>query len=96
MGKNSCYFRVIAIAFILLLSLIGCATHQFPRESEKVGRLKDIAVVVDASVTHGRTMKDPLLSVPENEAIAARLGTLTADVLRTKGMFPCPRFTPSA
>ena len=89
MGRKGLWFRIVAIAFVLL-SLIGCATHQFPRESEKVGRLKDIAVVVDASVTHGRTMKDPLLSVPENEVIAARLGALTADVLRVKGYLPLP------
>ena len=87
MEKNRLSFKMVAISFVLLFP-IGCATHQFPRESGKVSRFKDIAIVVDSSVTHGQTMKDPLLSIQENEAIAARLGTLTAKELHSKGYFP--------
>ncbi|HAK58930.1 MAG TPA: hypothetical protein DCO77_00925 [Nitrospiraceae bacterium] len=89
MGRSGSYMRIVVIAFVLL-SLIGCARHRLPRENEKVSRLKEIAVVVDTTVTHARSMKALLLSVPENEAIAARLGTLTADALRTKGYAPLP------
>jgi hypothetical protein len=68
----------------------GCATQKFTQEKDKFSHLKDIAIVVDATVTHGRTMKGPLLSVSENEAIAARLGTIAADALRVKGYSPLP------
>lgn len=68
MGRNNCYFRIIVIAFILQ-SLIGCATHQIPREGEKVSRLKDVAVVVDATVTHGRTLAVPEAEPKEEEEL---------------------------
>ncbi|MBI5883012.1 MAG: hypothetical protein HZB91_07905 [Elusimicrobia bacterium] len=82
-------FRTASITFILL-SLAACATQRFARESGKVQHLKEIAIVVDVTVTHGRTIKDPILNVAENESIAARLGAITADVLRAKGYLPLP------
>lgn len=87
MCKNGFRLKIVAVAFILL-SLAGCATQQFTQGKDKFSHFKEIAIVVDATVTHGRAMKDPLLSIPENEAIAAHLGAITADALRAKGYFP--------
>ena len=78
------WFRAAAVACSLLVAT-GCTTQQVVQQNDRLSRLAKIAILVDSSVTHQRTMGEPYLTIAENDIISNSIGTLTENKLRTKG-----------
>ena len=73
-------WTVFVISFVS-----GCATTGFHQSTEEVSQLENIVVTVDTTVAHNRTMKQALLSTPENETIAQQLSAMITGELQANG-----------
>jgi hypothetical protein len=81
-------FMRLAVALLAGVITAGCGTSP-PRE-DKIGRLKEIAIVVDATILNDRTNQPSLLNVAESDAIARHLENIAAERLRAKGYLARP------
>lgn len=75
------------IGFIILGTsfISGCATTRFIQDAEQVKGLQAMTVVVNATMSQGRTFKPDALSLAENEDIARNIASMTAALLEEKG-----------
>lgn len=78
----------LAIAVLACVMMAGCR-NSLPREDE-ISHLREIAIVVDATVLNDRTNQPSLLNVAESEAIARRLEDIATERLRAKGYLARP------
>jgi hypothetical protein len=78
------------LAVVMLAVLIAAGCRSSPPREDKIGRLKEIAIVVDATILNDRTNQPSLLNVAESDAIARRLENIVAERLRAKGYVARP------
>ncbi|MDH5649298.1 MAG: hypothetical protein OEY67_06545 [Gammaproteobacteria bacterium] len=79
--------RTSFIGCLLLATFLanGCATSGHPQYPELVSQLQGMAVVVDATVVHKRSLKPAILNTAENQAITEKLNDLVAMIMEKKG-----------
>lgn len=80
LGRN---FLFLFISTLTVLQLTGCASTR--SRPDAVRQLSGITIVVDSMVVEGRSFKNDLINVPQNIAIAEKIGKATADILNAKG-----------
>lgn len=83
MSKRIRFLRMFVFITFVGVSMTGCRGNLV--RDEKISKLDEIALVIDATVLNERTLKSAQVDVGECEAITERLETVADRVLLRKG-----------